>query len=416
MLFGSSGIRRRYDSGLTGLALSLGSALSISAPEVVVGTDTRTTSPILAEAAIAGLLSGGARVFFGGIAPTPTVAFAARGHDAGLMITASHNPEEYNGLKLFNPDGSSFTPRQQEGVEEQMKDFHWKGRECQGEVTGADLITGHRDAILDGREVGGDLSVVLDCGNGAGSVITPGVLDGLGVAALPLNCHTAGRFARPSEPSGEALGYVGELVRSQGADCGIVHDGDADRMMGFDGKGRFIDGDRLLVLFARYLGAKKVVTTMDASMVIDEVAEVQRTPVGDMYVSTRLREWGDLGGEPSGAWIFPGHSLCPDGIYAAALFCELVSEWDLGEELDRIPRYPIVRESTPCDDAAGVLGRLGAASPTDGIRREEEGGWFLIRASGTEPKVRITAEGKTPAAAKRLAERARGMLGRAKSA
>jgi len=151
-------------------------------------------------------------------------------------------------------------------------------------------------------------------------------------------------------------------------------------------------------------------------MIIDDVAEVQRTPVGDTSVSTRLREWGDFGGEPSGAWIFPDHSLCPDGIYAAALFCEMVSEWDIGVELDRIPRYPILRESTPCRDAAGVMERLGASVPTDGIRREEEDGWFLIRASGTEPKVRITAEGKTAAAAKRIAETARGMLTRAKSA
>jgi len=416
MLFGSSGIRRVYDRGLADLALSLGSALAATASEVVVGTDTRTTGPVLADAAMAGLLAGGARVFSGGIAPSPTVAFAARDHDAGLMVTASHNPEEYNGLKVFNPDGSSLTPPQQEEIEERMKDFHWKGPGCQGEVAEADLVTGHREAILDRRELPGDLAVVLDCGNGAGSVITPGVLAGLGAAILPLNCNTAGRFARPSEPLAEGLGFVGEMVRARGADCGVVHDGDADRMMGFDGKGRFIDGDRLLVLFARYLGAGRVVTTLDASMVIDEVAEVQRTPVGDTYVSTRLREWGDFGGEPSGAWIFPGHSLCPDGIYAAALFCELVSEWDLGEELGRIPRYPIVRESRPCRDAAGVLGRLGAASPTDGIRHEEEDGWFLLRASGTEPKVRITAEGRTPAAAKRLAGQAREMLQRAKSA
>jgi phosphoglucosamine mutase len=416
MLFGSSGIRRKYDLQLAELALSLGSALASTSEEVVVGTDTRTTGPVLAGAAIAGLLSGGARVSLGGIAPTPTVAYAARDHDCGLMVTASHNPEEYNGLKVFNPDGSSFTPPQQEEIEGKMKDFHWKGWECQGEVRATDIITGHREAILDQLEAGADLRVVLDCGNGAGSVITPGLLSEMGIAVLTLNCNPGGHFARPSEPQEELLGYVAEMVRAESADGGIVHDGDADRMMAFDGKGRFIDGDRLLVLFARYLGAKRVVTTLDASMIIDEVAEVQRTPVGDSYVSARLRKGGDFGGEPSGAWIFPGHSLCPDGVYAAALFCEMASEWDIARELDRIPRFPIVRESSPCSDAAGVLRRLGADSPTDGIRREEEDGWFLIRASGTEPKVRITAEGKTARAAKRLADTARGMLKRAESA
>ncbi|MDD1666842.1 MAG: phosphoglucomutase, partial [Methanomicrobiales archaeon] len=134
------------------------------------------------------------------------------------------------------------------------------------------------------------------------------------------------------------------------------------------------------------------------------------------YVSARLRKGGDFGGEPSGAWIFPGNSLCPDGIYAAALLCEMASEWDIAGELDRIPRYPIIRESLSCDDAAGVLRRLGADSPTDGIRREEEDGWFLVRASGTEPKVRFTAEGKTARAAKRLADTARSLLKQAESA
>ncbi|HTY53475.1 MAG TPA: phosphopentomutase/phosphoglucosamine mutase [Methanomicrobiales archaeon] len=416
MLFGSSGIRRRYDLQLADLALSLGYALAEEGSEVVVGTDTRTTGPILAGAAIAGLLSGGARVSFGGIAPSPTVAYAARVHDHGLMVTASHNPEEYNGLKVFNPDGSSLTPPQQEDVERKMESVRGNGWDCQGEMTYTDLVPDHAGAILSRREIGRDLVAVVDCGNGAGSVITPDLLGTLGVATLALNCNTAGKFARPSEPAEEGLGFVGEMVRKRSADCGVVHDGDADRMMGFDGKGRFIDGDRLMVLFARYLDAGKVVTTMDASMVLDEVAEVQRTPVGDTYVSTRLLEWGDFGGEPSGAWIFPGHSLCPDGIYAAALFCEMASEWDIAGELDGIPRYPIVRESRPCDDAAGVLSRLGADSPTDGIRVAGEDGWFLIRASGTEPRVRITAEGRTPAVAKRLAERARGMLSRAKNA
>jgi len=415
MLFGSSGIRRHYDLPLTELALSLGSGLAAIAPDVAVGTDTRTSSPILADAAISGLLSGGAHITFGGIAPTPTVAFAARDHDAGLMITASHNPEEYNGLKVFNPDGSSFTPPQQEALEAKMGVYQWKGWECQGEMEEAGLLSGHRKAILERWEVSRDLIAVIDCGNGAGSVITPDLLSAMGIGTIPLNCHTGGHFARPSEPREEVLGYVAEMVRASSADCGVVHDGDADRMMGLDGKGRFIDGDRLLLLFARYLDAKRVVTTADASMIIDDIAEVQRTPVGDTHVSARLREWGDFGGEPSGAWIFPDHSLCPDGVYAAALFCEMASEWDLARELDGIPRLPLLRESLPCGDPEGVLRRLGAATPTDGIRREEEGGWFLIRASGTEPKVRITAEGKTLPAAKRLAGKARAMLERAKT-
>ncbi len=105
-------------------------------------------------------------------------------------------------------------------------------------------------------------------------------------------------------------------------------------MMAFDNKGRYISGDHLLVLFARYLGAKHVVTTSDASMIIEDCADVRRTPVGDAYVSEELLTWGDFGGEPSGAWIFPKISYCPDGPFAAALFCEMSSEWDIAAEID----------------------------------------------------------------------------------
>jgi phosphoglucosamine mutase len=190
------------------------------------------------------------------------------------------------------------------------------------------------------------------------------------------------------------------MVKKTGARCAIVHDGDADRMMAFDNRGRYISGDHLLVLFARYLDAKRVVTTSDASMIIEDCAEVRRTPVGDAYVSEELLTWGDFGGEPSGAWIFPKISFCPDGPFAAALFCEMSSEWDIAREIDAIPAYHLLRESFVCETARNVLSRLGASSPTDGIRIADEDGWCLIRASGTEPKIRITAEGKTLVKAK----------------
>ena len=184
------------------------------------------------------------------------------------------------------------------------------------------------------------------------------------------------------------------MVRTTGAACAVVHDGDADRMMAFDNKGRYIGGDHLLMLFARYLGAKRVVTTSDASMIIEEIAEVRRTPVGDTFVSEELLKWGDFGGEPSGAWIFPKISYCPDGPYAAALFCEIASEWDVAEEIDRMPVYPILRESMACETARETVISLGAENPTDGIRvANEKGGTSSGRAaqnqkSGLLPKGR----------------------------
>jgi phosphoglucosamine mutase len=145
-------------------------------------------------------------------------------------------------------------------------------------------------------------------------------------------------------------------------------------------------------------------------MALEEVAVVRRTPVGDSFVSEALLEWGDFGGEPSGAWIFPRHSLCPDGVYAAALFCRIAGETDIAAEIDTIPRYPVIRSSVPCSNPAAAMHSLGAVSPTDGIRVSEEEGWYLIRASGTEPKVRVTAEGRDEETAGRLAATAMELL------
>jgi phosphoglucosamine mutase len=395
MLFGSSGIRRRFDQTLADIALRVGSVLASGSPDVILGMDTRTTSPLLKDLVIAGILGGGGTVKKAGIVPTPTVAFNSRSARAGCMITASHNPEEYNGLKLFNPDGSSFTLTQQADMEALLGTQNWTDWMHQGRVEEFDAVTPHKSAILNQVNIPGNRSAVLDCGNGAGSLFTPSLLSDAGVRTTCINCNPSGFFARPSEPLQEHVSFIGSMVKKTGAGCGVIHDGDADRMMGFDNRGRYISGDHLLVLFARYLDAKRVVTTSDASMVIEECAEVRRTPVGDAFVSEELLNWGDFGGEPSGAWIFPKVSLCPDGPFAAALFCEMSSEWDIAREIDTIPAYHLLRQSFACENAGDILIRLGATIPTDGIRISDEEGWCLIRASGTEPKIRITAEGKT---------------------
>jgi len=416
MLFGSSGIRRRFDRELLNIALKTGSALAAQSHEVIVGMDTRTTSPLLSHLVISGLLGSGATACSCGIAPTPSVAYAARDADAACMITASHNPEEYNGLKIFNPDGSSFTRQQQDDLEAQLAREHWTDWENQGSLRSVDAVSQHTQAIQKLVSVRQEISVVLDCGNGAGCMLTPQLLPLLGVRPVTLNCNPSGYFSRPSEPLEKNLPYIGEMVRSTGSRCAVVHDGDADRMMAWDKKGRYISGDHLLMLFAKYLDAKRVVTTTDASMMIDEVADVRRTPVGDAYVSEELRSWGDFGGEPSGAWIFPRISYCPDGPFAAALFCEIASEWDVEKELDRMPSYPVLRESFDCATAQETMTALGAESPTDGIRFEGEHGWCLVRASGTEPKIRITAEGRTNVAAKAMLRRGRALLQQGKTA
>ena len=242
------------------------------------------------------------------------------------------------------------------------------------------------------------------------------LLDEAGIKTTCLNCNPSGYFARPSEPLKEHLGYVGEMIKRDGTTGAVIHDGDADRMMAFDNKGRYIDGDHLLMLFAKYLDARRVVTTSDASMIIEEIADVHRTPVGDTYVSEELLSWGDFGGEPSGAWIFPKISYCPDGPFAAALFCEISSELDVAEEIDAMPSYPILRESFHCETARETVKALGAPNPTDGLRTADEDGWCLIRASGTEPKIRITSEGKTLEKAKAMLLRGKELIRQGKTA
>ncbi|PKG33048.1 phosphoglucomutase, partial [Methanoregula sp.] len=321
MLFGSSGIRRRFDQALIDTALRVGNVLAAGSSEVLLGMDTRTTSPLISHLVISGIVSNGGTARIAGIVPTPTVAFNSRFASSGCMITASHNPEEYNGIKLFNPDGSSFTKDQQKKTEVVLSTLGYSDWVHLGKECAVDALSPHKSAILEKVSIGRKISVIVDCGNGAGSTLTPSLLANAGVKTVLINCNPSGNFARPSEPLPEYLGYLGGIVLKNKASCAIVHDGDADRMMAFDNKGRYIGGDHLLMLFARYLDAKRVVTTSDASMIIDEIADVHRTPVGDAYVSEELISWGDFGGEPSGAWIFPQLSWFPYGPFAAALLC-----------------------------------------------------------------------------------------------
>ncbi|MFH1031996.1 MAG: phosphoglucosamine mutase [Chloroflexota bacterium] len=403
-LFGTSGIRRIADKDLIDLALKAGLAVGKVYPKVVVGSDTRTSSDAVKHAFISGLLSGGSRCCDAGIIPTPTLALATKKFDIGAMITASHNPPEYNGIKLLNPDGSAFDSNQREEIEaailnESFSVASWNDMKSYYTENGA--IENHIEHILKDFTQS-KVKVVLDCGCGAASVITPDLLKKLGCEVIALNCTPSGFFPHPVEPTEDNLGDLIRTTRELGG-IGIAHDGDADRMMAVDDKGRFIPGDKLLVLFAGYLGAKKVVTTVDASMAIDETDfEVTRTRVGDIYVSEELKKGGDFGGEPSGAWVFPNSSLCPDGIYAAAQLVVIASQQKLSQLVDKIPSYPIIRGSITNNGASVsdleeclLTMKPMSVSRMDGIKLSFKDGWLLVRPSGTEPKIRITAEAKT---------------------
>lgn len=394
------------DRDLLELALKVGLAVGKEYESLAVGSDTRTSGDALKHAFITGLLASGAAVYDVGVLPTPSLALAARDFRAGAMITASHNPPEYNGIKLLNPDGSAFDPAQQLQIEEMIEKDSLDASGWEGMSRASarkDSIEKHIGHIMEDIPHTESLKVVVDCGCGAASVITPELLKRLGCDVFALNSFPSGFFPRASEPTEANLEILTRATKELGADLGIAHDGDADRMMAVDDRGRFIPGDKLLALFSRQEAAGKVVTTIDASMVIDEMDfSVTRTPVGDTFVSDELKKGGDFGGEPSGSWVFPGNSLCPDGIYAAARLVSIAGRRKVSELVDEIPEYPILRGSIDSPvavmpDLEKRLLELGPVSVSniDGLKLNFANGWLLVRASGTEPKIRLTAEART---------------------
>jgi phosphoglucosamine mutase len=313
----------------------------------------------------------------------------------------------------LNPDGSGFASEQQKQIEEMvlsdsLEVASWDKLKRSDVRSGA--IEQHIERIVQDFSAGLKLKVVLDCGCGAASVITPYLLKKLRCEVVEMNCQPSGFFPRGIEPTESNLKNLIKTTRESGADLGIAHDGDADRMMAVDDSGKFIAGDKLLVIFARALKAKDVVTTLDASMAVDEAGfNVRRTKIGDTCVSEELQNGGDFGGEPSGSWIFPSISLCPDGIYAAAQLVAIANQQRLSPLVDSLPDYPLLRGSISSERVikSGLEAHLMALEPLsvsniDGFKLNFKDGWLLVRTSGTEPKIRLTAEAKSETKVRQL--------------
>ena len=425
-MFGTSGIRGPVGEEVTAeLALEVGRALGAETDRVVVGRDPRESGHLLVDALAAGLRECGTDVVDLGLAATPTVARAVAWEDAdaGAAVTASHNPPPDNGIKLWQPSGQAFDDTMRERVADWVRTDEpalaaWD--ELGGRRT-ADATERHREALVDAVDPARDLSVVVDVGNGAGGV-TARALQDLGCSVETLNAQPNGSFpGRPSEPTGEHCSSLSTLVGNSGADLGVAHDGDADRMRAVTADGQFLSGDVLLAVLARAAAAAgdTVAVPVDTSLAVaDHLAgadvEVTRTPVGDVYVAAAASEPGvTFGGEPSGAWVWPGETLCPDGPLAACKLVELAADRPLAERAAAVETYPIRRESVEVEDKQAVMDRVRervereeaaeAVSTLDGVRVEREEGWILVRASGTQPLVRLTAEARS-------AEDAEGLL------
>ncbi len=407
--FGSSGIRGAVNRFITPeLALSVGKAVGESYKDVILGRDTRQTGYMVAAAVASGITSQGGSVTYAGVLPTPSLAYAAKDHDCGVMITASHNPAPDNGIKLWNPDGSAFNTRQMLEIEELMEEPPspptW---DSVGTMkTNKNVLREHMDAIIQRFGTDYTLKVVVDCACGAAYRTTPILLREMGCSVITLNAIEDGTFpAHPPEPTEGNLQDLKKMVQKTGADLGIGHDGDGDRMVGFYRDGTYLGGDALLAIFAS-TRPKKVVVPINSSMVVEDVSQdVIRTKVGDVYVAEKLKEHeGTFGGEPSGTWIFPEISYAPDAIFAAAVLVDLVEEGKIEDLMGSLPEYPGRREAFQVDNKAAIMDALKKEyeelyppeiiQTMDGLRLDFGDGWSLVRASGTEEKIRITAEAK----------------------
>ena len=415
MLFGSSGIRGIANEEITPeLALKIGKVCSLIYKKVVIGYDPRTSSEMIKNSLIAGLLSGGAEVTDISLTSTPTLAYSTKNFDIGIMVTASHNPACYNGIKFFNPDGSGISQKQAKEIEKRIK----KGKEKKVRWNEIKEVRGYKGAINDHiQAILNDcgmaekkLRVAVDCANGSTSLITPYLLQKMGCKVISINAQPDGFFpAHEPEPIEKNLGEIKKLMKHASIDIAFAHDCDGDRVVVINKNGNLISNDKLLAFLAKNVGKKKIVVPINASLCINDYipnAKIIYTKVGDVFISEKLKEInGHFGGEPSGTWIFPSFSYCPDGIYAVAKIVKIAEEINIEEEMQNIPNYYTMRTSITSTKEKINKGmkkieeelkkfEYEKVSKIDGIRLDMHDSWILVRPSGTEPKVRITVEAK----------------------
>jgi phosphomannomutase len=470
-VIGVSGVRGRVGGGLTPevmtrLAASHGAALlaragAAGSRRVVVGRDSRTSGPMLRHAAVAGLLSVGCDVLDLGLAPTPTVLFAVRllGAAGGLVVTASHNPIDWNAAKLVSSRGVFLTPAEGAAVLE----LHRAGGPARAAwdavgaaAEGEGMLDRHVRRILAAPEVDPErvrsraFHVVLDACHGVGALLLVPLLRELGCRIDELHAEPTGRFPRDPEPVPANLVELGERVRACGADLGLAVDPDGDRLALVDETGEPLGEDLTLALAvervlgirgersraasagggpgpgARADGARPaVVTNLSTSRVVEDAAArggaaLVRTRVGEIHVVERMLELGSvIGGEGNGGVVYPAVHPTRDAGAAAALALSLLARDGgvLSAAAASFPRYAIVKRTVPLAragavDAAGVEAHLRACGPpgasvdrTDGVRFDwpAERAWLHVRASGTEPIARIIAEAPAADEAARLA-------------
>ena len=434
-LFGTNGIRGVVGEEINiDLAYQVGSSIAtlFKGHPILLGRDGRVSGRMIIEAVASGLLAQGNDVQDHDLITTPALQYLVRisNGGAGVIVTASHNPPEYNGFKVIDTDGVEI-PREKEAVVEDMvQKNHWTLSSQPGRRIKQDRIDIYLDAIsrhLEGLDpdLFKRLTVVVDVGNGVSALTTPVLLQRLSCRVVVINGNIDGTFpGRQSEPRPENLNTLSKAVLQENADLGIAHDGDGDRAIFVDETGAIHWGDRSFALVEDMILSEKpgsrVVTPLNSSMAVKEIADKRNghlilTKVGSIYVSrTMLKENAILGGEENGGIFYAPHHPVRDGTMAAALILKamLTNGQSLSKIMSRLPMYHMSKEkvacsnSNECERAMRLLSQNlkdEVSSTMDGIKVEVSGrGWVLIRPSGTEPLIRIYAEGKTEADVKAI--------------
>jgi phosphomannomutase len=387
---------------------------------VVVGRDTRTSGEMVRHAVFSGLLSSGCRVLDVDVVPVPTVQMAVRHRRAhgGIAITASHNPAEWNALKFIGPDGLFLGP----GPARELLDIYHQGEYVR--VGGADMRTVermtdapavHQQAILEAVGIlpvmKRRLRVALDSCNGAGSLVTPALLEALGVDVVPINVVPNGLFPRPAEPLPEHLGALCETVRAHGCDVGFAQDMDADRLAVVNERGEAIGEELTLVLATWFVLSRTpgpVVANLSTTAALDAVAArfgctVGRSKIGEANVTERMRaDRAVIGGEGNGGVIYPHINFGRDSLVGMALILHLLASTGsrVSELVGELPPYRMIKEKITCPssripDVLRMVRRDFGDRPLDtrdGVKVTVDDGWFLVRGSNTEPIVRVVSE------------------------
>ncbi|MCX8197237.1 MAG: phosphoglucosamine mutase [Candidatus Micrarchaeota archaeon] len=437
-MFGTSGIRGIYGKEITPqLAFSVGNAIGRIYKKIAIGRDTRTSSPVLASQLASGAMYAGASVIDIGVGPTPLVAFASwKEKCCGAMITASHNPPEYNGIKLFF-DGAEFDKQQEKEVENELskeQSVEWKKI---GQLAEADYSGQYLDFLLSKVDTTTIMAkkpkVLVDCGNAAAYQLAPRLLSSAGCIVSTLNCDMPGKFTRNLEPNQSTLKQAAQAVVAEKCDFGIAFDGDGDRAIAIDQEGNVLPLDVQLAIFCRYFlqkaeknERKVVVSTVEASLCVREIVEkmggtISITPVGSFFVAQEVKKQQALfGGEPCGEYVFPFALPCADGLLASLFVAEIYAkEGSLGRLASQIKSYHMERRKYKCpqDKKEAIMRRIlekadieGRATTIDGLRYDFEDGWVLIRPSGTEPAIRLTCEAKTSQRLRQIIQRAEKMI------